>query len=103
MHPADCPKFNVCSAPICPLDPLWPQAAHLSGERVCRYLLASGKEGAVAHFRDDAVFPLALEVLSAIRESHPIIARRVDQAARLPLKKPPGRGQHRDQQSPGVP
>lgn len=45
LVPNACPKFYTCSAPICPIDPLWPLAAHLAGEPVCFYLRASGKAG----------------------------------------------------------
>ena len=39
-----CKRFNVCNAMVCPLDPNWKSRAHLSGERVCIYLLVYFKE-----------------------------------------------------------
>jgi hypothetical protein len=52
LVPEDCKKFETCSAPVCPFDPLWRTAAHLPGERVCPYLLGSGKEGAAEWYRE---------------------------------------------------
>ena len=39
MSPNTCPKFDNCSAPICPLDPEWHTRRMLRDERVCFYLL----------------------------------------------------------------
>jgi len=33
-----CPRFNRCSAPLCPLDPNREDRSHLRGEPVCGYL-----------------------------------------------------------------
>jgi len=38
MDPSDCPKFNKCSAPICPLDQDWERREHLRGEPICLWL-----------------------------------------------------------------
>lgn len=40
-----CPRFDSCSAPICPLDPHWPTAQHIQGERVCGLLTELVKAG----------------------------------------------------------
>ena len=40
-----CPRFDSCSASICPLDPQWPRAQHLQSERVCGLLTEVGKVG----------------------------------------------------------
>lgn len=34
----DCPRFNFCNCPICPLDANWQAQKHLPGEPVCRWL-----------------------------------------------------------------
>ena len=39
-----CKRFRICNAMVCPLDPKWELRAHLSGERVCIYLLEYFKE-----------------------------------------------------------
>ena len=53
-----CPKFDGCSAPICPLDPDWPRRVHRKGEPVCFYLLESVKPGARARFERSMVIAL---------------------------------------------
>ena len=45
MRYDDCPRFDKCSAPICPLDPKWRERAHLSEDRLCFYLCESVKPG----------------------------------------------------------
>ena len=45
-----CPKFDGCSAPICPLDPDWSRRIHRKGEPLCFYLLESVKPGARARY-----------------------------------------------------
>ncbi len=46
MHMYDCPKFDGCNAPICPLDPNWKRARHMDGERACFYLTEYAKPNA---------------------------------------------------------
>ena len=69
MHMYDCPKFEGCSAPICPLDKHWEQRSHLDGERVCCYLTEYSKEAA----RPILEGGLAVEHYKAIAEQHPKI------------------------------
>ena len=85
--PEECSKFYTCSAPICPLDPKWPRAVHLGGERVCFYLLASGKEGAEERFRDDPIFAACRIALPLVVARHPVIGRVVERAAKSPFRK----------------
>jgi len=47
----DCPKYDTCSAPICPLDPDWRLRAHNPEDRVCPYLLESVKADAAERLR----------------------------------------------------
>lgn len=86
MTPQDCSKFQTCSAPICPIDPRWPSAVHLDGERVCPYLLASGKPGAAERYATDPAFRECLLQLPLITGRHPDIRRRVVKAARSGFK-----------------
>ncbi len=51
MEMNDCPKFDHCSAPICPLDRDWKKRHYCKGEPVCFYMLESVKPGAKARFR----------------------------------------------------
>ena len=70
MH--DCPKYQHCSAPICPLDQEWRLRVHLPGERVCFYLTEYAKPGVRTKLR--GVLPA--ELLKAVERAYPeIIAR----------------------------
>jgi hypothetical protein len=91
LTPKDCYAFNTCNAPICPLDPGHPGSLHLKGERVCRFLLATGKAGAEEHYRGNLVFAEAKRRVAAIAATFPVIGRAVERAARQPLKRTPGR------------
>ena len=46
-----CPRYERCSAPICPLDPEWEQRTHIKGEPVCGLLLELAKDGGEANLR----------------------------------------------------
>ena len=41
---AQCPRFDQCSAPICPIDLDWRKRAHRKGEPVCAYLRRYAKD-----------------------------------------------------------
>ncbi len=69
MHMYDCPKFESCSAPICPLDDDWELRSHLNGERVCYYLTEYSKSA----FRPLLRRVLAGELYERIAEQHPRI------------------------------
>lgn len=40
-----CPRFDSCNANVCPLDPQWPRAQHIDGERVCGLMTEVVKVG----------------------------------------------------------
>ena len=69
MHMYDCPKFESCSAPVCPLDAEWELRSHLNGERVCYYLTEYSKEAVRPILKEG----LAVEHYEAIVEQHPRI------------------------------
>ena len=67
--PSDCPKFEVCSAPICPADPDWRHRVHRRGEPVCFFLrmhaknaLKALKEGSVPEELIDRVVTVFQEI-----------------------------------------
>ena len=39
-----CPKFEQCSAPICPIDPEWQKRVYKKGDPVCFYLRQHAKD-----------------------------------------------------------
>ncbi len=85
MHMYDCPKFDNCSAPICPLDDNWELRPHLKGERVCYYLTEYSKEAARPILRRRLAAE-HYEVIAAqhprIVASHPLIKRQLDRSSR---------------------
>lgn len=50
----DCPLYDKCSAPICPLDPKWHRRSHDSSDSICRVLTESAKPGADERFKKKA-------------------------------------------------
>lgn len=58
-----CPRFNGCSANVCPLDPGWRLRKHLRGEAVCGLLLESVKPGGEARLRGALPAELVEQVL----------------------------------------
>ena len=45
LHSSDCPRFERCSAPICPIDPEWQKRVHIKDDPVCFYLREHSKHG----------------------------------------------------------
>jgi len=89
MH--DCPNFNSCSAPICPLDHDWRRRGYLDGERVCYYLTEFSKPTA----RPLLEGGLAAELYQAIEQGYPkIIAAylRIKRQLQRSSKNPPRYG-----------
>ena len=80
MTPSDCPKFETCNASVCPLDPGWREAVHLPSERVCRYLIDSGKPGAKEYYANDPTFAACIEHASEVAAKFPAIGRRIQKA-----------------------
>jgi len=66
-----CPKFDHCSAPICPIDPEWQKRVHIKGDPVCFYLRQHAKDplwgqktGSVASKLIDKVGEVYLAVIA---------------------------------------
>jgi hypothetical protein len=88
-----CPKWERCNAPICPADPRWRHSTHLSGERVCFYLLEHAKDGGPARLSRVLPLPLAEAIAACHQEiaqpstagnlphGHAVIGRAIAKAA----------------------
>jgi hypothetical protein len=66
-----CPRYDTCSAPICPLDPDWRRRSHLPGERVCVWLTELSKPCGEERIRSRLAVPTAdrvVQVYPRIRE-----------------------------------
>jgi hypothetical protein len=88
----DCPRWDTCSVPLCPLDADWRKRAVVSGEAVCPYLRELGKAGdALARFEgryDQFVVAAAARLHDGLRqEAHPRyvdVLRRIEESAATP-------------------
>jgi hypothetical protein len=83
-HDAErCPRFHACNASHCPLSG---EGLHLQGEKICYYLLNSGKAGADERFRDDPIFTECVSKRPQTVAKYPDIGRRVETAAKTGFK-----------------
>jgi hypothetical protein len=79
-HAAEkCPRYHSCNASYCPLSG---EGLHLAGEKICHYLLSSGKDGAAERFRGDPIFAECKSKLPQVASKFPEIGRRVEVAAK---------------------
>lgn len=81
---ARCPKWEQCSAPICPVDSNWQSRTMQNDEAVCYYLSEHTKEGAEARFQGAGLAHLyreIAEVLPAIVAKHSRIRRALERSA----------------------
>ena len=92
VKPKDCPKFDACSVPICPLDDNWRNSWHLSGEPVCLYLRQAAKQACIPQHMTEKVSKAYLEILSSLSPNFNDIKRRLSRAALSPSKIDTARG-----------
>lgn len=87
MTPESCPRFEGCSANVCPMDADWRLRWHLKGERACGLLLESVKSGGEARLRGYLPAQLVAVVLA---QRGPISVRWGDIRRRLEQAKKSG-------------
>lgn len=80
---SDCPKFQSCNAPVCPIDSAWDRRFNHKEGSTCFYLSESVKYGSQALFQGAGLGEL-YEVIRrethAIVERHPRIRRALERA-----------------------
>lgn len=89
VTPGNCPRFEGCSANICPLDADWRLRWHLEHERVCGLLTESVKPAGEANLRGVLPAKLVSAVLgerSAICARWGAIRRRLERASKTGSK-----------------
>ena len=86
---AQCPRFNRCSAPICPIDEDWRDRGHRKGEPVCAYLrryakdpLWGQKQGSVP----TEVWSRVVEVYPQVIERYTPIKKVLERASGSPFR-----------------
>jgi len=72
MTMRECPRYLTCSAPVCPLDPIWARRKHLPGERVCLWLTELAKPGGLDILGQE----LGTETAAQVARISPAIAER---------------------------
>jgi len=87
----ECPRWDVCSASVCPALADWRSHYHAHGERVCRYLLRSKKPGERDVLAETELGRHVLAVADEVCERFPDIAKQVERASLTPRKLPPAR------------
>ena len=90
-EPRDCPRFDRCSANICPLDADWRLRNHLKGERICFWLTELVKPGGMVRIDTRLSSKLAGKVSS----THPAIVARfceIRYELKRAAKRPPRLG-----------
>src|SRR6185437_3110278 len=78
--PESCPRYQSCSANICPLDPDWRKRSHLQGEPVCGLLRELVKPNGAATLATTTAADLVTVITDALPE---ISARNFDIRAQL--------------------
>jgi hypothetical protein len=79
----ECPRYNTCSVPICPLDADWELRTHIDGEPVCIWLTEARKPNAVANFETAEVpdlLPWCNAIAPAITKRFGPIRRALERA-----------------------
>ena len=94
MKPADCPRYDRCNAPICPIDPRCLHAQHLQGEPICLWLRELSKQSGEATLRSVLREDIAATVARGapcIIASQRTIAKALHRASRHGSKLASGR------------
>jgi hypothetical protein len=61
-----CPKYERCSAPVCPLDPDWRLRTHGTGDPICFYALEAVKTGSHERFEARTIGGLFQDILRVL-------------------------------------
>lgn len=83
MKIKDCPKYETCSAPICPLDKDWKLRVLCIEDPTCFYLLESVKDASKTHFelaQLEVMYERIREVRNDICTTHKRLAKKVEAA-----------------------
>ncbi len=85
MRMYECPRFEACSAPICPLDEDWKLRRMLKRERTCHYLREVSKprwKVIATDAIDESMYELANAQLDGIRQHSFKLRQMLDEASK---------------------
>lgn len=83
MKPETCPRYESCSAPLCPLDARWQFRHYSRGEAVCGFVLEAVKPDGAALIHRQLPPEMATAILEAAPEmgrKFPAIAHRLNRS-----------------------
>lgn len=86
----DCPRFDRCSATVCPLDADWRERVYTKADRTCAWMLEAAKPNGEATIRGALPSRLAEQVLAAIAAvctRHAHLRRRLEAASSQQSKR----------------
>jgi len=89
MNMQDCPKYQKCSAPLCPLDLDITKRSYRKGEPICFYMNEFVKPGALARFEQShmgVMFETIGDILPALFHRYGYIRRRLKRASTTPSR-----------------
>ena len=79
-----CPKFNHCEAPVCPLDKNWRSCRTGKDEQVCFYLREASKDDARELFngrKDEPIFKISLAMMPIMKRRDSVLRRRLEKCS----------------------
>ena len=85
MSMYDCPRFEACSAPVCPLDNGWRKRRMLKRERTCHYLREVSKpcwRFIATDTVDEHMYLFAESVVEELRQHSYELRQMLDEASK---------------------
>ena len=82
-----CPKYEGCEAPLCPLDEEWDKRKMLQNDNLCHYLCEASKEGVIERFKgryDEPVLMQAFGLCKEMRSYSKALDRGLERASNAP-------------------
>ena len=82
-----CPKYESCEAPLCPLDEEWNTRKMVQDENLCHYLCEASKEGVIERFEgrhDEPILTEAFSLSEEMRKYSKALDRGLERASNAP-------------------
>ena len=89
MNMHDCPKWDSCNAPLCPLDPDILKRLYLRGEAICFYMHEYVKPNSYEQFKlshSGEIYEAISDVIKEALSTHGYIKRRLERASKTPSR-----------------
>ena len=89
MDMCDCPKWDSCNAPLCPIDPDISKRVYLRGEAFCFYMHEYVKPDSYERFKvshREEIYNAIAEVLKEVLFTYGYIKKRLERASSTPSR-----------------